>query len=360
MISIDNKPINRSASNENFTVNAYIELLEQVKNKFKTILYADCFVTDSFILWRHDVDFSLNHALALARIEHQLGISATYFINIHSDFYNALAPDETEIIQTIKELGHDIGIHLDANYHDVKDTAALERALEVEILIFEKMFNSVPRAFSFHNPKATHLVYDKRYYAGLINCYSAYFKQDVDYVSDSNGYWRFKSIQDCLGNNEVKKLQVLTHPGWWQECVSYPRERVCNIVFRRAADTVRKYDRQLELDNRENLTRVPQNLMNIFKRSLPISAPVDVLFNQKMYDQIYTIFLDVIQSQDRQKILTLNAQMTDGEGKNYDEDFLKIFDFDNKVSKLEIFKNLSDEKKIDFIDKMSFIYGQLL
>ena len=37
---------------------------------------------------RHDVDFSLNHALALAKIEAQEFVKAAYFVNQLSEFYN--------------------------------------------------------------------------------------------------------------------------------------------------------------------------------------------------------------------------------------------------------------------------------
>ena len=40
------------------------------------------------ILWRHDVDFSIHRASSLAKIENELGVKATYFLKLHSEFYN--------------------------------------------------------------------------------------------------------------------------------------------------------------------------------------------------------------------------------------------------------------------------------
>lgn len=356
MISFNNQPTNFVTNNEDFTINAYLRLLESVKTKFDTISYCDSFNCDNFILWRHDVDYSLQHALSLAKLEHQRGIHATYFINIHSEFYNALASDETKIIRNIRALGHDIGIHLDANYYKVDDISALERALEIELLIFEKILGSRPKAFSFHNPNATHLFYDAQYYAGLINCYSTYFKQEVNYVSDSNGYWRFQSIQGVLDSKEINKLQVLTHPGWWQEHPNYPRERIHKIVFQRAADTIRNYDEQLELDNRENLTYVPQNLMTLIKLELPISIILDFLFNQKLHEQIYLLFHDFIQTQNHETILPLVTHLSENEDTGHNELLHDILDQKNKLSELETFTRLSAKEKIYVIDKMSLVY----
>ena len=44
-----------------------------------------------FVLWRHDVDHSLNRAYRLAEIEEEFGIKATYFIHIQSGFITCLS-----------------------------------------------------------------------------------------------------------------------------------------------------------------------------------------------------------------------------------------------------------------------------
>ncbi len=36
------------------------------------------------------------------------------------------------------------------------------------------------------------------------------------YVSDANGYWRFRRLLDVLVEGTDVRLHVLTHPGWWQ------------------------------------------------------------------------------------------------------------------------------------------------
>lgn len=356
MISFKNKPKNFVTSNQDFTIKAYIKLLEIIKSKFDVITYRECCEKNKFILWRHDVDYSLQHAFSLAKLENQQGIHATYFINIHSDFYNALASDETEIIRKIKRLGHDIGIHLDASYYKVNGVSDLERALEIELQIFEKLLGSRPNVFSFHNPNETHLAFDAQQYAGLINCYSTFFKQEVDYVSDSNGYWRFKSIHDVLERQQSNKLQVLTHPGWWQEEPDHPRERILKISFQRAADTIRNYDNQLKLDNRENLTRVPRNLLSIIKLDSPISLRLDFLFHQKLYEQIYIIFYDFLLTQDSKTILQIALQLFESEESEYTGFLHAELNEKNKLSGLESFKGLSTEEKIYMLDKLSLVY----
>ena len=47
----------------------------------------------------------------------------------------------------------------------------------------------------------------------MINAYAKYFKDNVEYCSDSNGYWRHQRLENFL-NNKHDKIQVLTHPVW--------------------------------------------------------------------------------------------------------------------------------------------------
>ncbi len=46
-----------------------------------------------YLILRHDVDFSVDRALELAKIENNYGISSTYFFLLHSDFYNIFEKD---------------------------------------------------------------------------------------------------------------------------------------------------------------------------------------------------------------------------------------------------------------------------
>ena len=57
------------------TLQQYINLLNIAKNKFSFITYENISFGNNFILWRHDIDLSLNRALKLAKEEEALCIS---------------------------------------------------------------------------------------------------------------------------------------------------------------------------------------------------------------------------------------------------------------------------------------------
>jgi hypothetical protein len=80
---------------------------------------------------------------------------------------------------------------------------------------------------------------------GMLNVYSSYFQKNVPYVSDSNGYWRFKRLKEVLTSATEPCLQVLTHPEWWQEKLMSPKEKVWRCIDGRAESTKALYLKNL-------------------------------------------------------------------------------------------------------------------
>lgn len=62
-------------------------------------------ITDKFIILRHDVDLKASNSLATAQIEHELGISASYYFRVVPQ------SNQPDIIRAIAALGHEIGYH---------------------------------------------------------------------------------------------------------------------------------------------------------------------------------------------------------------------------------------------------------
>ena len=161
-------------------------------------------------------------------------MAATYFVNPHCEFYNPFELGQAQHLKHILRLGHSIGLHFDATFHEIQDEAQLHCKVEQEGRWLEEAFGVRPVAFSFHNPVAAHLQCDADSYGGLINCYSHRFKSEINYCSDSNGYWRFRRLHDVLSEASDPCLQVLTHPGWWQVNPMPPRQRIFRSAYGRA------------------------------------------------------------------------------------------------------------------------------
>lgn len=239
-----------------FTEARYRELLELVIHHWRPVGYREGLVTtDTAIIWRHDVDFSMHRAARLATIEADAGIYATYFVWSHSDFYNLLEHDVMRCVRHIRDLGHRIGVHFDPTaWPAVNSPAELSRALAFERKLLEDLFEVDVEAFSYHNPTTTPNAFTTdEDVAGLVNAYCARLQARYKYVSDSNGYWRHDRLTDVLEAAAEPRLHVLTHPEWWTPTAMPPRERVTRSIEGRALAQHSRYDRLLDASGRVNV-----------------------------------------------------------------------------------------------------------
>jgi hypothetical protein len=238
-----------------FIMQNYRKMVQAAKQQgFQFKFYNDTFSSEKRqVIWRHDVEFSPFIALEMAEIERDEGIKATYFFQLHGEFYNVLEKEVSDIVYKIKALGHDIGLHFDSHYFDIDNEENLEKYLDMDTRYFNAIFNTDIKAFSFHNTNPFVLACEKEQYAGLINVYSAYFKEHFAYCSDSTGFWRYESLIDVLNNTIVQKLHVLTHDAMWSSEILSPRQRVFTSVDENALRIKQWYDTTLSKFGAKNV-----------------------------------------------------------------------------------------------------------
>jgi hypothetical protein len=216
---------------DDFTEKNYIKIIRKIDSK--SIFFNEIYKKKSFILWRHDVDFSPQRALSLAKIESKHKVKSTYFVMLTSMFYNIFEKEIRKIFLEILSLGHQLALHFDVSQYNIKSKKELEKLLNYEKKILEVLFKTNIKVFSFHNPTNKILKYDSFRYAKMINAYSKYFRNNVKYCSDSNGYWRHQRISDFL-DEKHKKSQIATHPAWWTRKAIEPNQRIKRCIYGRA------------------------------------------------------------------------------------------------------------------------------
>ena len=116
----------------------------------------------------------------------------------------------------------------------------------------EDALESSVKAVSSHNPdvpSSAPLEEDEA--AEMVNAFGPDIRERYAYVSDSNGYWRFRPLAEVLDGGE-DRLHVLTHPEWWQEDEMSPRERIQRCIDGRAAFAADAYDGLLRTAGRRN------------------------------------------------------------------------------------------------------------
>lgn len=234
-----------------FVYEEYRKLLIMAKKNYVFRGYTDFQKNEKFVIWRHDIDFNPYYALPLAQMEADEGIKATYFLLLHSNLYNLLSIDNKQYIRQIINLGHTIGLHFDSSYYEISSEAELEHYLHFEKNILEKTFGQKIEAFSFHINTEFTMRCEAGQYAGMINTYSAYFKKEVGYCSDSYGYWKYRRLKDVLSEATDPCLHVLTHPEWWQEYPKSPKQRLQDCVHQQTTKMMQGDSEVLKARNRE-------------------------------------------------------------------------------------------------------------
>lgn len=115
---------------KDFTLNAYIYYLKAFQRKGYSFVRFDEYMkqnrlAERICLVRHDVDRKPHFALRMAKIEHELGIKATYYFRAKKCSF------DKGIIREIEGMGHEIGLH----YESLSDTNG---DIELALKDFEK------------------------------------------------------------------------------------------------------------------------------------------------------------------------------------------------------------------------------
>jgi len=163
-----------------------------------------------FLALRHDIDVSPINALEMAKIEHEFGITSSYYVLMHSLYYNPAAQPFVDALWEIISLGFEVGLHYEARFFEernmdplagvLNDIAALSHILGIEI-----------KSVSQHNPASSTLL--KELNKHYIDAYNNALVNEITYISDSGFKWRDKSLIDLIPSHQ--KIHALIHPTTW-------------------------------------------------------------------------------------------------------------------------------------------------
>jgi hypothetical protein len=154
---------------------------------------------------RHDVELSLQAAIAMAELERALAVRSSYFICVESPYLAGPGLGLDAAIERLIDLDRDVSFHL-----VVSPTVA---PVEDRLAGLAERFPAVePRALTFHAPG----VPTEALAAAPLGsaAYGPLVSGKCRYYSDSTGRWRWGDPSYAyLGETDV--VQVLTHPFWW-------------------------------------------------------------------------------------------------------------------------------------------------
>jgi hypothetical protein len=144
------------------------------------------------LILRHDVDLSLDGALAVAEVEAEEGAWSTWFLMTRSVFYNLASPEGERAISRLRSLGHRVAPHA------VWPDADLDTRFDPVV--------------AWHNPDPEYM---RAPIDGAVNVMEAPFFDPDHYRSDSNQHCRHGCPHEELASGAFEWLQLLTHPEIW-------------------------------------------------------------------------------------------------------------------------------------------------
>jgi hypothetical protein len=222
--------------NENghvFSLAAYDALLTALLERGYTVVpYLEASPDAQHLILRHDIDFDLDAALEMAKLEAKRGLAASYFVLLRTEFYNVFSRHGTDVLRELAALGHDVGLHFDPAFHE-DDGADLQMEAARECDLLAEIIGQPVTTFSLHRPPR-HLLAESLKIPGRINAYSPRYFKDMAYCSDSRGTWHYGHPleQDAVAKGGA--LQLLTHPMWWTPTDSAtPQNRIEHFLARR-------------------------------------------------------------------------------------------------------------------------------
>ena len=175
-----------------FSLAHYRELLNAAKTGGYRFAGFDDEPHPGDLILRHDVDLSLEAAVAMAEVEAEAGAWSTWFMMTRSVFYNLASKEGVRALTRLHELGGRVAHH--AVWPDVDLDPRFERVV------------------AWHNP-------DPEYMGapidGAVNVMTAPWFDPEHYRSDSNQGWRHGCPHEALARGELEWLQLLTHPEIW-------------------------------------------------------------------------------------------------------------------------------------------------
>jgi hypothetical protein len=225
--------------NCDFSLRHYFEILDHAVSKYKIgplKEFEKLRKEEKFVILRHDVDFSLEQALLLAKKENERGIRATYFILLQGMHYNALSKENIKIIKKIFNFGHEIGLHYDSNFTRSKLSFNLRIKKLTEIL--ENIIGEKIISVAQDNPSISQGV-NARDSPEYFDAMNPNLLKNTTYFSDSGQNWR----RGCACNhiNRYNNLYILTHPIWWSEQPTSRENALLNFIKYDMVKTLKRH-----------------------------------------------------------------------------------------------------------------------
>ena len=205
-----------------FSYEDYRKIISIIKETGLAATYEEALNRDKFIIMRHDVEFSVDRAYKLSKVEESMDFRSSFFFQWTNNSYNILSRKNRDILTDMHERGQHIGLHFALN--GMTDMKLIRERIKQEMDMLSNMLGFEINTFSIHRPSPDVLAENIKL-PGIINAYQDEFftfapdaseasELEVKYMSDANHIWRY-GYPDEKNIKNHDKVQILTHPFAW-------------------------------------------------------------------------------------------------------------------------------------------------
>lgn len=209
-----------------FDTPSYERLLRRVRDVGRDFVGFD--EREAGVVLHHDVEFSLDRALTMARLEATLRIGGTFCVPLDAPLHDTSTVTFANTVQTLSQLGHEVGLQFDPRTHwdDPPSDAALRSRIDDRREVLARLVGEPVEVVSFRRPTQRHRSLALE---GAVNaCRSPPDLPTHRTVSDRE--WRDRIP---LPDGVPERCRLCIHPGLW-----HPVERDESAVladYRRSA-----------------------------------------------------------------------------------------------------------------------------
>lgn len=234
-----------------FSFEDYREILRIIKSTGLQAGYKEALGRDRFIIMRHDVEYSVERAYDLSRVEESMDFTSTYFFQWTNNSYNILSRKNMDMLKDMHERGHVIGLHYALN--GMTDMNQVRGQIVKEMDILSEMFGFKVDIFSVHRPSKD-VLRENIKLPGILNAYQDDFftfaeniteetPVAVKYMSDANHIWRY-GYPDKKNILAYDKVQILTHPFAWTKAGYDNLDNYKHLVKEKTQEVIHSIDNE--------------------------------------------------------------------------------------------------------------------
>ncbi len=246
-----------------FSFDDYREIIRLIQETGRAATYREALGRDSFIIMRHDVEYSVERAWQLSRVEESMDFRSHFFFQWTNNSYNILSRKNRDILTEMHERGQHIGLHFALN--GMTDMELIRRRIRQEIDMLSDMLGFEIDTFSIHRPSPAVLAENIKL-DGILNAYQDEFfsfdpkaspesELEVKYMSDANHVWRY-GYPDAENIRSHKKIQILAHPFAWTKEGYDNKDNFRTLLEEKYVELIDSIDRECKdfAQYREELT----------------------------------------------------------------------------------------------------------